>query len=196
MGGSQGASAINELVMAALPLIAARAPALQWIHLTGPHDLERVSRAYVSLRLTSQVHAFSSAMNLLMGAATVAVSRAGASSLAEIAALRLPSLLVPYPTAADNHQFHNARAFVESGAARLLDQKTATPESFTRNLLELLENAGTRDRMKEALAQWHSPRAAEEIALAILKAIAASLPQSDARGAGSSSWTEHAFAIA
>ena len=67
-------------------------------------------------------------MDLALGAATISVSRSGASSLAEIAAMRLPSLLVPFPAAADNHQFFNALAFEKTGAAKLLEQKNSTPE--------------------------------------------------------------------
>jgi UDP-N-acetylglucosamine--N-acetylmuramyl-(pentapeptide) pyrophosphoryl-undecaprenol N-acetylglucosamine transferase len=103
-----------------------------------------------------------------MGAATVAVSRSGASSLAEIAALQLPSLLIPFPAAADNHQFHNARAFETTGAARLLEQKNATPEGVAAVLRELIENETARASLQTALARWHAPRAAEEIAENIL----------------------------
>ena len=109
-------------------------------------------------------------MDLALGAATVAVSRAGASSLAEIAAMRLPSLLIPFPAAADNHQFHNARAFETTGAARLLEQKDATPERVAAILRELVENETARASMQTALARWHAPRAAEQIAENILSA--------------------------
>ena len=109
-------------------------------------------------------------MDLALGAATVAVSRAGASSLAEIAAMRLPTLLVPFPAAADNHQFHNARAFETTGAARLLEQKNATPERVAAILRELVENEAARMSMQTALAQWHAPKAAEQIAENILSA--------------------------
>ena len=71
------------------------------------------------------VKPFLAEMDLALGAATAAVSRAGASSLAEIAAMRLPSLLVPFPAAADNHQFFNALAFEKTGAAKLLEQKNS-----------------------------------------------------------------------
>ena len=111
-------------------------------------------------------------MDLALGAATVAVSRAGASSLAEIAAMRLPSLLVPYPAAADNHQFYNARAFEKTGAARLLEQKNATPEKVAALMCELVEDAAARSKIQTALAQWHAPKAAEKIAEIILAAIA------------------------
>src|SRR5207245_860736 len=97
------------------------APHLQWIHLAGPNDAKNVENAYNSLHLTAMVHSFFSQMDLALGAASVAVSRAGASSLAELAAMRVPSILVPFPAATNDHQRHNALAFVETGAARLLD---------------------------------------------------------------------------
>jgi UDP-N-acetylglucosamine--N-acetylmuramyl-(pentapeptide) pyrophosphoryl-undecaprenol N-acetylglucosamine transferase len=118
------------------------------------------------------VKPFLAEMDLALGAATVAVSRAGASSLAEIAAVRLPSLLVPFPAAAGNHQFYNARAFETTGAARLLEQKNATPEKVAALLRELVEDPATRAKIQAALAQWHTPKAAEQIAESMLAAIA------------------------
>ncbi len=171
MGGSQGASGINKLIKAALPLFAQRTPDCQWFHLSGANDVEQVKQAYAVSKLKAMVHPFFAEMELALGAATVAVSRAGASSLAELAAMRLPAVLVPYPAAADNHQFFNAEAFVETGAARLLEEKTATPESLTQLVSILVENAGARESMRVALGQWHQPRAAETIAETMLKAI-------------------------
>ena len=168
MGGSQGASGINELMLRALPLLAARAPDLQWLHLTGPSDTQKVNEAYAALKLKAVVHPFFPDMELVLGAATAAVCRAGASSLAEIAAMRVPAVLVPYPTAMDNHQFYNARAFEASGAARLLEQKSATPETLTQLLLDLIEKPAVHERMRHALAQWHTPHAAKQIAEAML----------------------------
>jgi UDP-N-acetylglucosamine--N-acetylmuramyl-(pentapeptide) pyrophosphoryl-undecaprenol N-acetylglucosamine transferase len=123
--------------------------------------------------LNAAVHSFLAEMEVALGAASAAVSRAGASSLAEIAAMRLPSLLVPYPQAADNHQFHNARAFERSGAAHLVEQKSATPEKVTDLLMELVGTESKRKAMQSALAQWHVPDAADRIAETILKAVAA-----------------------
>ena len=114
---------------------------------------------------------FLAEMDLALGAATVAVSRAGASSLAEIAAMRLPALLVPFPAAADNHQFFNASAFEKTGAAMLLEQKNSTPEKVAAILTELVEDETARSKVQSALAQWHAPRAAEQIAKNILSAI-------------------------
>jgi UDP-N-acetylglucosamine--N-acetylmuramyl-(pentapeptide) pyrophosphoryl-undecaprenol N-acetylglucosamine transferase len=171
MGGSQGASGINELVMQSLQLLASRAPDLQWFHLTGPSDTEEVKQAYAALNLKAVVHPFFAEMELALGAATTTVCRAGASSLAELAAMRLPAVLVPYPAATDNHQFHNARAFEATGAARLLEQKTATPELLSQLVLDLLEKPAVHEKMQNALARWHAPRAAEQIAEAMLAAV-------------------------
>jgi UDP-N-acetylglucosamine--N-acetylmuramyl-(pentapeptide) pyrophosphoryl-undecaprenol N-acetylglucosamine transferase len=172
MGGSQGASGINDMILSALPLLGNRTSAWQWLHLTGPGDVEKVEQAYAARGFKAVVKPFLVEMDMALGAATIAVSRAGASSLAEIAAVRLPSLLVPYPTAADNHQFYNARAFEATGAARLLEQKNATPEKVAALLCELIEGPAARAKIQAALAQWHAPKAAEQIAEILLEAVA------------------------
>jgi UDP-N-acetylglucosamine--N-acetylmuramyl-(pentapeptide) pyrophosphoryl-undecaprenol N-acetylglucosamine transferase len=171
MGGSQGASGINDMILAALPILAKRAPHWQWLHLTGPQDADKVKQACSTHSVNAVVRPFLAEMDLALGAATVAVSRAGASSLAELAALRLPSLLVPFPFAADNHQLYNARAFAETGAAWLLEQKDATPEKVAGRLLELVENTPVRESIQTGLVQWHAPKAAEQIAEMILQSV-------------------------
>jgi UDP-N-acetylglucosamine--N-acetylmuramyl-(pentapeptide) pyrophosphoryl-undecaprenol N-acetylglucosamine transferase len=170
VGGSQGASGLNEMILSALPLLAAKS--WQWLHLTGAKDFEKVKAAYAASGINAVVKPFLAEMNLALDAATVAVSRAGASSLAEIAAMRLPALLVPFPAAADNHQFFNASAFEKTGAAKLLEQKTSTPEKVAAILTEMIENEAARSKMQSALAQWHAPKAAEQIADGILSAVA------------------------
>jgi UDP-N-acetylglucosamine--N-acetylmuramyl-(pentapeptide) pyrophosphoryl-undecaprenol N-acetylglucosamine transferase len=186
MGGSQGASGINEMVLSALPLLAGRAAEWQWLHLAGANDVEKVKQAYAAAGWQAVVHPFFAQMDLALGAAAACVSRAGASSLAELAAMRLPSLLVPYPAAADNHQYFNARVFAESGAAQLLEQKGSTPERFAAMLNDLVENAAQREIMREALGSWHSPGAAAQIAEMILKSApepVAPAPQGGAKAA-------------
>jgi UDP-N-acetylglucosamine--N-acetylmuramyl-(pentapeptide) pyrophosphoryl-undecaprenol N-acetylglucosamine transferase len=172
MGGSQGAGGINEMILSALPSLGIRSSTWQWLHLAGPKDVEKVEQAYAARGFKAVVKPFLTEMDMALGAATIAVSRAGASSLAEIAAMRLPSLLVPYPTAADNHQFFNAQAFEATGAARLLEQKDATPEKVAFLLSELIEGPAARAKIQAALAQWHSPKAAEQIAEIMLATIA------------------------
>jgi UDP-N-acetylglucosamine--N-acetylmuramyl-(pentapeptide) pyrophosphoryl-undecaprenol N-acetylglucosamine transferase len=184
MGGSQGAGGINEMILSALPALGSRAAAWQWLHLAGPKDVEKASRAYAARGCKAVVKPFLAEMDLALGAATVAVSRAGASSLAEIAAMRLPSLLVPYPAAADNHQFKNARAFESTGAARVIEQKNATPENVAATLCELIEDAAARKKIQAALAPWHAPAAAEQIAAVMLQAVARQREKAAARAQG------------
>lgn len=171
-GGSQGARGLNDLVLRALPLFAQSVPEWQWLHLTGAADVEHVRAAYAASQLTAVVQPFSTQMELALGAATAAVTRAGASSLAELAALQLPAVLVPLPTAADNHQLFNARAFVDAGAARLLEQNPATPEDLVRRLCELVTDDAVRSPMRAALARRHAPTAAAEIATQLLATLA------------------------
>jgi UDP-N-acetylglucosamine--N-acetylmuramyl-(pentapeptide) pyrophosphoryl-undecaprenol N-acetylglucosamine transferase len=170
VGGSQGASGLNEMILSALPLLVGKN--WQWLHLTGAKDFEKVKFAYATRGIKAVVKPFLAEMDLALGAATVAVSRAGASSLAEIAAMRLPSLLVPFPSAADNHQFFNGSAFEKNGAAMLLEQKNSTPEKVAAILAGLLEDETARSKMQSALAQWHAPKAAEQIAENILSVVA------------------------
>ena len=146
VGGSQGASGLNEMILSALPLLAGKN--WQWLHLTGANDVEKVKSAYAARGIPAVVKPFLAEMDLALGAATACVSRSGASSLTEIAATRLPSLLVPFPAAADNHQFFNAAAFEKTGAAKLLEQKNSTPEKVAALLTGLVESDDARSKMR------------------------------------------------
>jgi UDP-N-acetylglucosamine--N-acetylmuramyl-(pentapeptide) pyrophosphoryl-undecaprenol N-acetylglucosamine transferase len=168
MGGSQGASAVNQLVMEALPQLRQAAPDLQFIHLTGGRDADKVRAAYRAQGASALVCAFLKDMATALAAADLAVSRAGASSLAELAARRLPAILIPYPAAADNHQYFNALAFAQSGAARLLQQAAATPGSLAGEILQLTADAAKRAAMRQALQPWHRPDAVAQIADGVL----------------------------
>lgn len=188
MGGSQGATAVNQLVIGALPMLHAAAPELQFLHLSGQSDLAKVRQAYRDAGLRAIVRPFLTEMESALGAASVAVSRAGASSLAELAAMRVPAVLIPYPSAADNHQALNAREFERTGAARVLEQATATHQELVVTILELLRNSPARTSVQSALAQWHHPDAAGRIAERILavagapsNALQAALPRAERR---------------
>ena len=171
MGGSQGARGVNNLVVQALPGLMRLLPSLQFLHLCGSIDLEKVRHAYSVQQCNAVVHPFLTEMEIALGAATVAISRAGASSLAELAAMRLPAFLIPFPAAADNHQYHNALALAQSGAARMGDQRTISPEGLSQAIVELVGNTQARAAMANALAQWHFPNAAEQIAGRMMQAI-------------------------
>jgi UDP-N-acetylglucosamine--N-acetylmuramyl-(pentapeptide) pyrophosphoryl-undecaprenol N-acetylglucosamine transferase len=167
MGGSQGAAKINDLALAAAPALRQAVPDLQFMHLSGARDWEKVRGGYQTLNIPALVNSFFDDMGTALAAADVAVSRAGASSLAELAARQLPSVLIPYPTAADNHQHFNARAFVQSGAASMLQQETATAAQLANEILDLLRDK-KRSAMRQALSAWHAPGAAAQIAEKIL----------------------------
>ncbi|MSU21058.1 MAG: UDP-N-acetylglucosamine--N-acetylmuramyl-(pentapeptide) pyrophosphoryl-undecaprenol N-acetylglucosamine transferase [Pedosphaera sp.] len=169
MGGSQGASGINDLLRQALPSLSARLPELQFVHLTGSSDKEKVAADYALHKRRVAVFPFLTEMELALGAATIALSRSGASSLAEFAAMRLPAILIPFPSAADNHQFYNARAFAETGAAVQLDQSSVTLEKLTDQIVLLIEDTKARVAVTSALERWHYPDAAEEVAKSILR---------------------------
>jgi UDP-N-acetylglucosamine--N-acetylmuramyl-(pentapeptide) pyrophosphoryl-undecaprenol N-acetylglucosamine transferase len=164
MGGSQGASGINQLLLRALPAFAQSMPQLQFLHITGHDECEKVKAAYTAQGCRAAVRPFLTEMDLALGAATLAINRAGASSLAELSAMKLPAILVPYPYATDDHQFHNARALVRNGAARLITQATATPEILTQTVCEMLQHPEIMSAMRSALQQWHFPAAARDVA--------------------------------
>ena len=173
-GGSQGASGVNDLVLQALPSLLKAVPTLQFLHLTGPNDVAKVQAAYEAQQAKAVVRPFLAEMDLALGAADVAVSRAGASSMAELAAMRLPSVLIPYPIAADNHQLHNANSFVETGAARLLEQRGSTGDALAAMVIPLLTDTTARAAMQTALESWHRADAAEIIAEKIIALMEAS----------------------
>jgi UDP-N-acetylglucosamine--N-acetylmuramyl-(pentapeptide) pyrophosphoryl-undecaprenol N-acetylglucosamine transferase len=176
MGGSQGASGVNQLVTGALPLILKSFPDLQVLHFTGSVDFNGTQQKYAELNCRSVIKPFFTEMELALAAATVCVSRSGASSLAEIAALRVPSILVPYPTAADDHQLFNAKAFVDCGAALMAEQKNTTPLQFAEQVIQLLKAETKRNAMRQALSKWHFPKAAGQIADRMLASIGVERP--------------------
>lgn len=163
-GGSQGASGINRLVCDILPTLVKQMPELQFVHLTGTKDIESVRAAYASVGSRSVVLPFLTEMELALGAATLVISRAGASSITEIASMRVPSVLIPYPAAADNHQYFNGLALAKTGAAIQIEQSRVEANDFLRTILDLIRNEAARIRMSEALARWHVSDAAEGIA--------------------------------
>jgi UDP-N-acetylglucosamine--N-acetylmuramyl-(pentapeptide) pyrophosphoryl-undecaprenol N-acetylglucosamine transferase len=184
-GGSQGAHGINQAVLAALPALVGAEPMLQYIHLTGPRDADPVRAAYAAAGCRALVQPFLTEMELAFGAATLAVSRAGASSLAEQAAVRVPAILIPFPAAADNHQLYNARAFVATGAARLLTEAEATPPKLLWEIRHLLNDEPLRQALRVALRRWYARDAADAVAEFILRALPArpAAPASDRKPA-------------
>ena len=163
MGGSQGAEAINRVVIESLPNLVKLLPKIQFIHLTGNRNSEPIKSAYDALGLRAVVRPFLTEMEYALGAADLVISRAGGSSLAEFSSMELPAILVPYPSAVDDHQRFNARAFVEIGAARCFHQKQLKPSLLTKQLKELFGRPEKLKKMAESMKQWKSDCATEEV---------------------------------
>jgi len=164
MGGSQGARGINNLLLAALADLKRTLPDLQLLHLAGAGETERVRRVYERARMDATIHEFLADMPAALGAADIAVSRAGASSLAELAAARLPALLLPYPLAADNHQRYNACSFEAAGGAMVMEQ-TESPERLVWAIERMFEKS---QDMRMSLARLDTPGAAGRVAARVL----------------------------
>ena len=170
MGGSQGARSINQALIESLPRLAKALPDLQFIHLTGTGSVEPVRQAYDALGLSAVVRPFLTEMEYALGAADLAVSRSGASSLAEFSAMELPAILIPYPTAVDDHQRLNARSFVDIGAARCFHQKQLTPNLLVSQLTQLFASPASLEAMAGAMKQWKSTQATGEVVQRIFEA--------------------------
>ncbi len=162
-GGSQGARAINDAVIAALPHLEANRLGLHFQHGTGPRDLERVTRAYAEGRFEAQVLPYISNIREAYEQADVVIARAGASTVSEIAACGKASILVPLPTAAHDHQRSNARKFAEAGAAILLEEAGLGGEALARAILALRDEPAKVVTMERAAAAIARPDAAARI---------------------------------
>jgi UDP-N-acetylglucosamine--N-acetylmuramyl-(pentapeptide) pyrophosphoryl-undecaprenol N-acetylglucosamine transferase len=162
-GGSQGAHAINLAMVEAAPSLAAAAPRPEITHQTGERDLEMVRDGYRRAGLEARVEPFLYAMDREMKAADVVVSRAGATTVAELMAAGRPAVLVPLPTATDDHQRRNAQAVVAKGAAVMVEQKVLTGERLAGEILGLAADADRRRRMAAAARTLARPDAAREI---------------------------------
>lgn len=138
LGGSQGASAVNNAMLGALPEIEEFRDRIQIIHLAGRAHAPSVRATYRQAGICGKVYGFCEQMQLIYCAADLAFCRAGGTTIAEITAMGLPSVLVPLPNAAANHQLANARALACTGAARLLQQKYLTAQVVRRVVFDLL----------------------------------------------------------
>jgi UDP-N-acetylglucosamine--N-acetylmuramyl-(pentapeptide) pyrophosphoryl-undecaprenol N-acetylglucosamine transferase len=161
-GGSQGAHAINVAMVEAAQRLAAN-PHLRVTHQTGERDVEMVRDAYRTARLAADVEPFLHDMGRQLGQADVVVCRAGATTLAEITAAGKAAILIPLPTATDDHQRKNAEALVDGGAADLLLQRELTGDTLADRILALASDGPKRERMSAAARRLARPDAARVI---------------------------------
>ncbi len=147
MGGSQGSIAINRAVLSALDELRREGYTLSVIHQTGRDDLQRVVREYSSLGLKGEVKAFIENMSSAYHRADLVVCRAGATTIAELSALGIPSILVPYPYAANRHQDINARALAECGGADIIPENELNGKSLAARIRRYMENRDELEKM-------------------------------------------------
>jgi UDP-N-acetylglucosamine--N-acetylmuramyl-(pentapeptide) pyrophosphoryl-undecaprenol N-acetylglucosamine transferase len=163
-GGSQGAHAINQVVIEAAAELQARLPGLSIVHQTGERDYNDAQAAYTKLGGTIEVYRFIDDMPAMFRRASLLMCRSGASTVAEVAAAGKPAIFVPFPAAADDHQKRNAEALVKAGAAVMLEQSKLTRESLIETVSSLLSDRARLQGMTEAATNMAHPDAAKQIA--------------------------------
>lgn len=162
-GGSQGARALNEAVVDAVPHLKVMQATLSVVHQTGEADLVRVRAAYQAAGLQAEVVPFLFDMPKALRAADLVVSRAGAMTVAELATCGRPAILIPLPSAIHQHQEQNARILESAGAAIVLRQEDLTGARLAQEIRGLLENAECLRRMSMQSLSLRHADAAERI---------------------------------
>jgi UDP-N-acetylglucosamine--N-acetylmuramyl-(pentapeptide) pyrophosphoryl-undecaprenol N-acetylglucosamine transferase len=161
MGGSQGASGINQAMIKSLPSL--HGVLFQVIHLSGSRDERLVADNYRRENIPAFVAAFHHRMEEVYSAADFAIARAGAASLAELAAFALPGMLIPFPYAADDHQTRNAEIFVLAGSAILLKESEISGDLMAHKIKELIGDTHKLRRMSENCSRLAPKDAANRV---------------------------------
>jgi UDP-N-acetylglucosamine--N-acetylmuramyl-(pentapeptide) pyrophosphoryl-undecaprenol N-acetylglucosamine transferase len=161
-GGSQGAHAINVAMVAAAPRLAADG-GVDITHQTGARDVELVRDGYRDAGLPARVEPFLFAMDREMKRADVVVSRAGATTIAELTAAGRAAILIPLPTATDDHQKKNAQVLADAGAAELIEQKDLGGAMLAERVLALARDPIRRQAIAAAARRFARPDAAKVI---------------------------------
>ena len=172
LGGSQGAHAVNRLVCQALcSFTDAELQGIKVIHQTGDMDQEQVQADYQQRGIDALVAGFFMKMDEVYAEADLVVSRAGATTLSELAVLGKPALLIPYPAAADNHQEKNGHYYVSGGGAVQYIEKNLDAEQLGTSILKLIYNPEHLAKMGTAMQSLAFPEAAKSIVACCLELI-------------------------
>jgi UDP-N-acetylglucosamine--N-acetylmuramyl-(pentapeptide) pyrophosphoryl-undecaprenol N-acetylglucosamine transferase len=166
-GGSQGSRALNRAVCASLPLL--QATRLRIIHQTGETHLEEVRAAYAEARIEAEIRPFLPRIYEDFARVDLLLCRAGAGTVAELAAAGKAALLVPFPKATDDHQTKNAEALQKAGAARMIAERELTPERLVREIEFFSDHPEEIFRMEESARALSRPDAAARIADLIIE---------------------------
>jgi UDP-N-acetylglucosamine--N-acetylmuramyl-(pentapeptide) pyrophosphoryl-undecaprenol N-acetylglucosamine transferase len=158
-GGSQGAAAVNRMLMESPAILGDAARKFQFIALTGSDDNEEMKKSFASAGVPARVCRSDGEIQNCFQVADLVVCRGGASSLCELALFGKPVLVIPLPSAADNHQYFNAVAMEQAGGAKCLEQRLATPEKFASLLQEFADNREEWQTMGEKMKTFARPEA-------------------------------------
>lgn len=171
-GGSSGARTINIVTLDALTYLYDLKEKIQFLHQTGGKDYEGIREAYRKAGFKGTITPFIYEMGEAYAVADIVISRAGATTLAELTALGKPAALIPYPYAAGYHQELNARKLLEMGAVRMILESELSGESLARTIRELYENEKMRTEMQRNSRLIGRPEASAkvvDIAMSLMK---------------------------
>jgi UDP-N-acetylglucosamine--N-acetylmuramyl-(pentapeptide) pyrophosphoryl-undecaprenol N-acetylglucosamine transferase len=161
MGGSQGSKKINDIAFEIIPGLLASYPNLKIYHLTGKTDFEK----YKQNEKYSQVKVldFTNNMEEIYSNAKLIIARSGATSIAEIATLGIPTIFIPYPHAKDDHQKANAKALVSIGAGIMIEETALSATILNDQIIHLLKDESQWNAIANSIKQWSKPKAGEAI---------------------------------
>lgn len=163
-GGSQGARSLNRAAVEALPLLASQGKELRIVHQTGQSEYNSVREAYAQSEIRAEVLSYINNMPEIFAEADLVVCRAGANTVAELAAAGKAAILVPFPAAANQHQLRNAEALARPGAARLILDKDLTGASLAAEIAELRSHPERMAQMEQRVRSLAHPDATRKIA--------------------------------
>jgi UDP-N-acetylglucosamine--N-acetylmuramyl-(pentapeptide) pyrophosphoryl-undecaprenol N-acetylglucosamine transferase len=170
LGGSGGARALNEHVPPAIYKAQAVLGGWEVLHQTGERDCRSTAALYEKLGIAARVVPFFDDLPRWLAGTDLAISRAGGSTLAELAVCAVPAILLPYPRATHDHQRKNADLFVAAGAARIVDQREVAgrlDNAIAQLLIELGGSPALRQQMANRLTRLARPDAARQVAQCI-----------------------------
>lgn len=171
-GGSAGARSINRAMVDALNYLYDLKDKIQFLHQTGQRDYENIRDAYRKVGFKGTIAPFIYQMGEAYAVADIVISRAGATTLAELTALGKPAILIPYPYAAGNHQEVNAKKLVDMGAAKMILDREMKGEILAEMIRNLYENEKLRAEMQNNSKTIGRPDASEkivDIAMSLIK---------------------------
>ena len=149
MGGSQGARSINMAVPEAINLLSQDLP-MEVIHDTGENDFDVVNEKYIDFGIDAEVASFNTNIEKAYEWADLLIGRAGAMTVSETSAIGLPSILIPFPYALDNHQLFNAQFLEKKGGALIIKDKDLNPKVLAAKIHSIFKEEGKLERMSDA----------------------------------------------